>query len=879
MLHSNFKSAYNTQICFQERFSLNTAILTALIVLIFILPTCPASAKSFDNYEYIVIDNTIKITGYTGKVSFDVLNIDIPETIDNKIVTSIGDSAFEWCWSLTSVAIPSGVTHIEDSTFGCYQLQSINVHPSNPNYSSKNGVLFNKDKTILIQYPRGKTDAAYEIPSGVTGIENSAFAGCSNLTAVTIPSGVTSIGDSAFKWCDSLTAVTIPFGVTSIGDSAFAECYSLSSVTIPTGLTSIENSAFKWCNNLTVMTIPSSVTSIGDSAFAECNNLTTVTIPSGVKSIGNSAFKGCNLTSITIPCSITSIRNQAFGCHGLQSIDIHPSNPNYSSENGVLFNKNKTTLIQYPSGKTGTTYEIPSSVTSIGDSAFYECDSLTAVTIPSSVSSIGDSAFNGCSSLTTVTISSGVISIENSAFKWCRNLTAVTIPFSVTSIGAYAFYKCDSLTAVTIPSSISSIGDYAFWCCDSLESIDVHPSNLNYSSENGVLFDKNKTTLIQYPIGKTGATYEIPSGVSSIGDYAFISCDNLTAVTISSCVTSIGGYAFAGCSSLTAVNISSSVISIGVYAFYRCGSLTAVTIPSSITSIGESAFVECNSLTAVTIPSDVKSIGDYAFAVCGSLESIDVHPSNPFYSCEDGVLFNKNKTTLIQYPIGKTDATYKIPSGVINIGDHAFLKCVSLTAVTIPTSVTDIGYSAFWGCNSLMYALFSGDAPGSLTSNFFSYTANYFKIYYHAGTTGFTTPTWKGYDSEEIPSGNYMLIVESGSGTGIYVSFTSVAIKADPAPDGQSFDKWTGNTVDIMNMNASSTTISMVASDIAIAATYVEVSNRKVNLTDAILAIMITTGIHVDDISNIAADCNNDGKIDLTNGILILQMISGLRNE
>jgi hypothetical protein len=320
--------------------------------------------------------------------------------------------------------------------------------------------------------------------------------------------------------------------------------------------------------------LPNSLTSIGDYAFAYCASLTSVTIPSSVTTIGDNAFEDCReLTSVTIPSSVTSIGEDAFeGCQSLTSISVNASNPNYSSENGVLFNRNKTTLIMCPGGKTGS-YTIPSSVTSIGARAFYGCWRLTSVTISSYVTSIGASAFNGCTSLTSVTFlsPSRVTSIGDFAFSWCTSLTSVTIPSSVTSIGWGTFEQCRSLTSLTFlsPSSVTSIGQDAFNNCTSLTSV------------------------------------TIPSGVTSIGSGAFWECRSLTSVTIPSSVTSIGIFAFSDCTSLTSVTfLSPSIVaSIGRNAFSWCTRLPSVTIPSSVTFIGSEAFGNCSSLTSVAFAS------------------------------------------------------------------------------------------------------------------------------------------------------------------------------------------------------------------------------------------------------------------------------------
>ena len=191
------------------------------------------------------------------------------------------------------------------------------------------------------------------------------------------------------------------------------------------------------------------------------------------------------------------------------------------------------------------------SVTSIGYEAFSYCRSLTSITIPNSVTSIGERAFMDCESLTSITIPNSVTSIGNSAFLGCSSLTSITIPNSVTSIGYSAFSGCSSLTSITIPNSVTYIGSGAFSGCSSLTSIEVNANNQNYASIDGVLYNKEITTLICCPSGKTSIT--IPNSVTSIGDYAFRYCSSLTSITIPNSITSIGNYAFLGCSSLTSI--------------------------------------------------------------------------------------------------------------------------------------------------------------------------------------------------------------------------------------------------------------------------------------------------------------------------------------
>ena len=363
------------------------------------------------------------------------------------------------------------------------------------------------------------------------------------IKTVVIEDGVTTIGDFAFFSCSSLTSITIPDSVTSIGEAAFVGCSSLTSITIPDSVVSIGDGTFRWCSSLTSITIPDSVTYIGYGAFYNCSSLTSITIPNSVTSIDVGTFEKCSsLTSITIPNSVTSIGGDAFDDTGYY-------NDENNWDNGLLYINNylinAKRYIEKCVIKDGTKL--------IGDDAFYNCSSLTSITIPDSVTSIGEDAFEGCSSL-----------------------TSITIPDSVTSIGDGAFYGCSSLTSITIPDSVTSIGEYVFEGCSSLTSIDVDVENKYFSSVDGNLYNKDKTKIIQYAVGKKQNSFAIPDSVTSIGNSAFYGCSGLTSITIPNSLKSIGEYAFKDCSSLTSITIPGSVTSIGKHAFNGCLSLKNV---------------------------------------------------------------------------------------------------------------------------------------------------------------------------------------------------------------------------------------------------------------------------------------------------------------
>lgn len=319
-----------------------------------------------------------------------------------------------------------------------------------------------------------------------------------------------------------------------------------------------------------------------------------------------------------------------------------------------------------------------------------------------------------------VVIENGVTSIGDWAFYDCNDLTSITIPNSITSIGNYAFYNCSSLTSINIPDSMTYIGNGVFNNCYRLTSINVSENNSSYMNKNGVLFDKNEKTLIKYPEGKKDTEYIIPNSVTTIGNYAFYQCKQLTSITISNSVTSIGKWAFYDCNVLKSINIPDSVTSIGEFAFDSCSSSTSLTIPNSVTNVGQSAFSGCSSLTSVIIPDSFTIIAYGAFSGCSGLTSVTIPDSVTYI--KDYAFQDCSHLTSIN-----------IPDSVTHIGSYAFRWCKGLTSVTIPNSVTHIENNSFGYCDKLESIIISN--PDCRIFDYAETISETATIYGYAGST------------------------------------------------------------------------------------------------------------------------------------------------
>ena len=697
-------------------------------------------------------------------------SITIPEG-----VTYIGNSVFDCCFGLTSLSIPASLTgevglsidycdSLTDIYYGdtkaawtqlgmYYDHYRVTVHCSDVEIAaadssacgddliwtlSSDGVLtiagtgdmwdYNSRHRVP-WYDNGLEIKTVRILSGVTGIGETAFYRCENLTQVTIPEGVTRIGDSAFSSCSALTSVTLPESVTSIGSSAFSSCERLTSMTIPAGVTAISDYTFYQCDSLTEITIPAGVTSIGNYAFGFCSGLTEITLPANLTSIGHHGFYFCNrLIEVTIPEGVTTIGRRAFDdcsaltrvslpaslvdwnptmmfefCSSLAEIQVAEANPAYCAADNIVYDKAMETLLLCPAGKTGSV-TIPASVKTVVEYAFYECGALTEIRFEGPAPSFGAHSFYG------VRATAYYPRQESSWTAAVRQSYSGTITW--VAYGPIASGQCGDDLTWTLEENgtltISGTGDMWNW-----SNIDLAPW-WSYG---------------QYEI----TALDIQPGVTGIGEYAFHSCGKLTEITVPEGVTRIGYAAFSSCNSLTSVTLPASLTETGNDLFRSCDSLTDIYFGGTRAMWSQlnmpydhySITVHCSD--GDIAPADVMYCGDNLIWTLSSEGVLTVAGSGSMWNFDDGhapwaaslgsiksVRIISGATSIGSNAFARCDAltSVTIPEGVTSIGRGAFYACYGLTGVTIPESVTRIGRSAFNGC----YGLTSVTIPKNVTA-------------------------------------------------------------------------------------------------------------------------------------------------------------------
>ena len=550
---------------------LTITMLLSIIVVAPITVNASEDELTYGDFQYkIEDDNSCTITDYDGMAS----SLSIPSAINGHTVKQIDTGALSDNRIITSVTIPNGVTTIGFSAFnGCIKLEKIKFS-SNLDTVCENAFnntkWFNNQSNGLVYV--GKVAYKYKgdmprntkitVKSDTVSISESAFKDCANLTAILIPSSVKHIDKYAFYNCQGLTKLNFNDGIERIENDAFGSCEKLTSVNFSETLKSIGAFAFVECKKLSEITIPQSVTSVGEYAFSGCENLASVTVSDDLPYVGGRAFEKTKWLN-SQPDGVVYIGKSAYGYKG----DM-PKNTELSLKSGI------TNISGYAfyEEKNLTSVKIPETVNRIGNWAFLDCEGLKNVNIPDGVKRIESWTFSNCSSLTNITVPDSVTVLDGLAFSYCTNLKNIELSKNLTEIGMGALSHCTSLETIDIPDSViimdniamagcselksvnigsnlKTVGGQVFAGCTSLEKVNVNLNNKNYTSENGIWYDKNKTKIILYPYNKKDSAYTTPTSLKElcngyVGSYGILlDNSNLKTVTIEKNVAKIDDYA------------------------------------------------------------------------------------------------------------------------------------------------------------------------------------------------------------------------------------------------------------------------------------------------------------------------------------------------
>lgn len=673
-------------------------------------------------------------TGYTVTGAYLTADTDlvIPASYQGKPVTAIGENAFRGSSLYTyikSITLPDTITNAGGrySFEHCDNLEKIYFAGNISQWCGIDGLLSLMSRGETLYINGNEVSGDLEIPEGVTSISEYAFSGCDAITSVTLPDGLTSIGGNAFEYCSGISSIAIPDSVTSIGSWAFNGC-GLSTVRTPASL----------------------ARPFGDYAIKHLEITSGATVGEIMKNVDT-------LESVTLPASVTSVHAEAFrGCDALTSITVDANNPNYMSENGVLYNKTQTEIVIFPCGLDSIT--VPNSVTVIGPRTFLICAALKNVTLHSGVTAIGNYAFQGCAAIENISLPNSISSIGNSAFAECAALRSIALPQNLTTLGTYAFYNCYALTQVEFPQNLTTISYCSFLNCTKLTSVTI-PANIT-NIANGAFSKCSKLASV---------TFESGSNLRTIESNAFTNCTLITNITLPDSLTSVAGLAFTNCPIETAtipavaaqaVNnaaLTTVVITSGTRiennAFASAAALESVTLPEGLLTIGDFSFGNCAALENLSIPSTVTSVAANSFKGCDSLIQTETGVSyvdkwvvgydntpqadtlivrantvNAVPGVFDGCAFETaNIPAHLISRISKTDLRTAVLTGSGSIPNEAFRNNTVLRSVSIVNGIAAIGNRAFYGCSSLK-AVRIGNSVTSIGSQAFAGCCNLAEI-------------------------------------------------------------------------------------------------------------------------------------------------------
>lgn len=652
--------------------------------------------------------NLNEIGNYAFYNCLSLNNVNFPASL-----AKIGVGAFMFCNNITEFIIPAGLTSIGKAAFtDCKNLTGIMVSNSNPNYSSLNGVLYDKHKTKLLAYSNKATNStSFVIPESVDTIDSRAFAN-TDIESVVLPLNLRVINTNAFAGCTKLGSVSIPASTIVITGNPFNACSLLTQITVHTNNQNFESvNGLLYTKNRQILkavplmfegslTVDAATTEIGDRALYYCDKITQLNLPANLQKIGYASIYNCKgLSSIVIPNSITSIDEWAFGWNeNLQTVQM--SNSLSSLGDCAFYKCPKLTSIQ-----------LPNSLTVLNSYTFGENESLTNVQLPTNLKSINRSCFYKCTNLSGILLPSGLTTIGSWAFEQ-TGLLEVIIPNTVSIIGDGLFYSSTSLKKVILPQNLSSINNYSFYNCISLEDINI-PSQLtsiNYSAFNGcvklpgVTLPSTVGSIAPYAFNNCSSLAFVNNlentSIEAIDNYTFANCKKLHTIKMPNSVKVIRDYAFDGDSLLSEVQLSNQLFSIGDRAFRFCAALKSITLPETLTHIYDRAFLG-SGLESINLPKSVEYLGNGVFFRCYGMLNFLVDKDNQRFSDIDGVLFNKDATELIHYPIARVNNSYSLPGTVTGLALGAFYEAENLVNVVLPESLKRINELAFFECRRL----------------------------------------------------------------------------------------------------------------------------------------------------------------------------------